>query len=105
MFRCFYVSCCVILLNGFAVCSVILRFFLLFLDGFCLVYLCLVSKKSEGIYIYITQDRQIPHLLVEGFLGLYMCTCVCVCVVLCFVNLRSLWVWVLIYPLFWLLKE
>jgi len=41
-------SGCVTLLNGFAVCSVILLLFFLFFGGFCLVYLCFVSKKSEG---------------------------------------------------------
>jgi hypothetical protein len=55
-------------------------FFFSFFCGFCLVYLCFVSEKSKG--------KQIPYLLVEGFLGLFMRTCVCL---FCgFVNLRSL---------------
>jgi hypothetical protein len=56
VFWCFYFD----LLNGFAVASVIV--FFVFLGGFRLVYLCLVS----------------------GFVHVHVCPCV----VLCFVNLR-----------------
>jgi hypothetical protein len=74
-------SGCVTLLNGFAVCSVILLLFFCFLVGFVWFTYVLFLRKVKGNKYHI--------YLLRSF---WVCSCARVPVSVCgFVNLRSLW--------------